>query len=571
MRIIGISSGHDAGAAIIEDGKIIVAVNEERLNRKKLYSGVPMLSIKECLRLACLNPKDIDLVAFSNIGSSGGFKFQKNYRAGKLTFMKILVDFFSYFRLMDKKFFKSIYLKILSIFRNENEVIEFLRSIDIEVPYQYIEHHSCHAANAYYTSQYNLNDKVLIVTTDGSGDGLCATISTVDKNGFILRKNETTTFHSPASSFYSNITYNLGFKPLRHEGKITGLAAYGNPEKTLPIFRKYLTVDIDKLEYRSNLGCYGRPAAKKLNRLLKKYKREDIAAGLQKRIEEVTSALIYYAAKKYNCDKVCLSGGLFANVRLNQAIIELDNIKDIYIHPHMGDGGIAAGAALFLWAKKQKKSFPHKLTNVYLGPSFTNKEIESELKKNKLDYEYFDNIEFKIAEYLKNEKVIARFNGKMEYGPRALCNRSILYQATDPTINDWLNERLHRTEFMPFAPVVLFDKAGEYFKNFDPEHSFASEFMTITYDATDKCKKLAPAVVHVDGTARPQTVRKEINPSVYNVISEYEKLTGSAIIINTSFNMHEEPIVCTPSDAIRSFQDGNLDVLVIGNYVVCNK
>lgn len=572
MKILGIASGHDAGAAVVEDGRVLTAVNEERLNRKKLYWGSPFLAIEECLRLAKIKPQEIDRIAFANLTAGGGI--QREFRAGKLTWKKKLLDFFSYSRLMDKKITQKVYLTIFGRLRDESETLEFLEKIRVKAPVEYFEHHFCHAASAYYTSPFNLEDKVLIVTTDGSGDGLCATISIVDEKGILQRQNETVFYHSPASSFYSNVTYNLGFIPLRHEGKITGLAAYGKTDKTLPIFKKFLKVNFKSLEYRSNLGCYGRPAARKLHLLFQGYKREDIAAGLQKAIEDAGSILIQKAAQKYNCDKVCLAGGLFANVRLNQVILELPEIKDVYIHPHMGDGGVAVGVALALWAKENERIgkviAPQKLNHVYLGPEFNNEEIELALEENNLDYAHLENIEEEIARLLVQGKVVARFNGKMEYGPRALGNRSILCRATDPLVNDWLNKRLQRTEFMPFAPIILFEEAVNYFQNFDPSNSFASEFMTITYQVTEKCKKEAPAIVHLDGTARPQIVRKEINPSAYKILKEYQKLTGLSVLVNTSFNMHEEPIVCTPADAIRAFRIGQLDALAIGNYIVTN-
>jgi carbamoyltransferase len=205
--------------------------------------------------------------------------------------------------------------------------------------------------------------------------------------------------------------------------------------------------------------------------------------------------------------------------------------------------------------------------NLYLGSQFSEKEIEQALKEAGLAFEKVDNIEERIAKYLSEGKVVARFAGKMEYGPRALGNRSILYQPTDPTVNDWLNKKLKRTEFMPFAPVILKEKASEYFINFN-KAPYAAEFMTITFDVTEKCKKEAPAIVHVDGTARPQVITEEINPSYYQILKKYEELTGLPILINTSFNIHEEPIVCSPYDAIRAFRMSKLDILAIGDFIV---
>lgn len=237
----------------------------------------------------------------------------------------------------------------------------------------------------------------------------------------------------------------------------------------------------------------------------------------------------------------------------------------------MGDGGQAVGSAYALWAEllldKGQKPKPVFHDSVYLGPGFSNDEIESALKAGKLKHRYVKNIEQEVAELVKKKKVVGRFNGRMEYGPRALGNRSILADPTDKTINDWLNKKLKRTEFMPFAPSMLREHAEEYFNSF-ATGEIAAKFMTVTFDCTKTCAKNAAAVTHIDNTARPQTVTKEQNPSYYKILKIYKELTGLPIFVNTSFNEHEQPIVCTPKDAIDSFRQGNIDVLAIGNYLV---
>ena len=208
-----------------------------------------------------------------------------------------------------------------------------------------------------------------------------------------------------------------------------------------------------------------------------------------------------------------------------------------------------------------------KLSDAYLGPSYTEKEIEACIGKSGLKYQHDARIEDKISTLLAKGKVVARFNGRMEYGPRALGNRSILYQTTDPSVNDWLNKKLKRTEFMPFAPVSLYEDMKNLYKNVGNNH-FTAEFMTITFDCTGKMQKSCPATVHVDNTARPQLIRKEVNESYYKILKAYKKRTGLSTIINTSYNMHEEPIVCSPEDAVRAFKMGHLDYLAIGPFLV---
>ncbi len=237
----------------------------------------------------------------------------------------------------------------------------------------------------------------------------------------------------------------------------------------------------------------------------------------------------------------------------------------------MSDVGQAFGAALRAHHNELKRAGgylrPFRLKDVYLGSSYTDAEIERALEDSALEYRRVDAIEAEIARLLADRRVVARFDGRMEYGPRALGNRSILFHAQDPKVNDWLNARLDRTEFMPFAPSVLMEDRAEYFLRTEGAE-YTAEFMTITFDCTDKMKRLCPAVVHVDGTARPQFVTEAANPRYYRIIKEYKKITGISVILNTSFNMHEEPIVCSPDDAIRSFLRGHLDYLAIGNWLV---
>jgi carbamoyltransferase len=288
---------------------------------------------------------------------------------------------------------------------------------------------------------------------------------------------------------------------------------------------------------------------------------------MQQVLEE-TLQYIQHWVDTTHCDD---AGGVFANVKLNQRVHELENVRSLFVHPGMGDEGLALGAAFAVNAALSKtvslRADSLKLTDVYFGPYFSSREIEEAIVREGLNAEYLPDIERRIAELLARGHVVARFDGRMEYGSRALGNRSILYQPTDPTVNDWLNKRLKRTEFMPFAPVTLDDFADQCYENLDGAR-YPAKFMTITFNCTDWMKQHCPAVVHVDGTARPQLVDEETNPSYARILQEYHKLTGLPCVINTSFNMHEEPIVCTPTDAVRAFNDGGLDYLAMGNYLI---
>jgi carbamoyltransferase len=249
------------------------------------------------------------------------------------------------------------------------------------------------------------------------------------------------------------------------------------------------------------------------------------------------------------------------SLKINQKISELEAVKQIYIYPAMSDMGVSHGAILSLIKEKEV------LNNVYYGPSYSNQYIEKILIKKGIKYNRYNNINNKIAEFLSKGKIVARFNGRMEYGPRALGNRSILVQATDNSINEILNKKLKRTEFMPFAPVILQEYASKCIKGLNKAR-LTSKFMNISFNATEYLKKKFPAAAHVDGSVRPQILSKEENEDLYNILSEYNRLTKNPLILNTSFNMHEEPIVMTPFDALRAFKQANLDYLAIGNFVI---
>lgn len=566
MIILGISTGHDAGAAIIIDGKMVCAINEERLNRQKMYWGFPTLAIPECLRLAKVDPKNIDSIAIAGTSST---------RAKPLEFGYESVGFFRTFvaelsntpltgLLMGTGLGTKATRKVFetSIFRGTTELENKFKEFGITAPMEFVDHHLCHAASAYYTSGWN---DCLSLTLDGSGDGYCSRVYDC-KDGKMQLINSIPAYHSPGF-YYCYVTHLLGFIALRHEGKVTGLAAFGNPEKTKEIFSRRIQYDSKKFSF-VNKGGWLQAELRVLEKLLQPYSKEDIAAGIQEYFEDIVTQYVADAVKKTGAKRIALSGGVFSNVKLNQEVWKRTSPEEIYIFPNMGDGGLAAGAAFELYFRKNQTFRPYRMNDVYLGTEFTDSEIETSLKNSGYSYKRYDDVESVIAKILAQKKIVARFNGKMEYGPRALGNRSILYHCADRSVNSWLNEQLNRTEFMPFAPVVLKEDAPDYLVNFDSDRSYAAEFMTLTYDVTPKCSDTAPAITHIDKTARPQIVTEAINPSYYNILKEFKKLTGHSILVNTSFNMHEEPIVRTPAEAILAFEQSKIHALAMGNYIV---
>ncbi len=561
MNVLGIvDSQNDCGACIVCDGEIISAINEERIVRKKMVGGFPHNSIQACLKDAGLKEKEIDLIAVGGILTPPWFtrlfrflqKAEYDIRSKKkFSFTNKLSDI-AQFRLFihvtrPDSFIGRIYQRFVpAIFRRD-----LPRKLKGK-PLAFIDHHFAHAASAYYTQD---KEEVLAVTADGCGDGLSMTINHC-KNGEIKVIHREKAVNS-YGWFYGLVTLFLGFQWHKHEGKVTGLAAYGKAENIKVKFP--FTIKGEKTIYSKKWGENG---LKYLKKELSGYKREDIAAWVQENTEKQMAQIVGHWVKKTGVLDVVLAGGLFANVKLNQRIHELPGVRSVYVFPHMGDGGLAVGAALAHTKPKRKN-----LKTPYLGPKYNDMEILKAIKDSGLKYKKFPEIEKEVAKLLSRGKVIARYDGRMEYGPRALGNRSILYQTTDKKVNDWLNKKLKRTEFMPFAPATKWEHMEEYYeKTAGAEHT--AKYMTITFNCTKKMKQQDKGVVHLDGTARPQLVRKDENKSFYNIIDEYHKITGNPSIINTSFNIHEEPIVNTPQDAIKAYKQSKLDHLAIGKYIV---
>ena len=572
MAILSFSNEHEAGAAIIKEGKIIAAINEERLTRVKNQDGFPQKSIEAVLRLANLKPHDIEYVIIPEISKARDLltTVLRHYpcnvflrpQEGKVSFLDVVRQFLMSFAVL-----LSTYWRVL---RQHPADERRLKKMFPQAKFYRVEHHVAHAASAFFTSGY---PKAIIVTSDYWGDFVTTMVAIGEgKNIRVVRR---TYYPNSLGHYYGMLTMWLGFRANRHEGKILGLAAFGNANS--PIYQEVksmLYCDGLRLVAPFMMGKLWHPKLGFLKnctmrRLVENHPREDVAAVFQRRFEEVMTELVSNAVQQFKIDKVVLAGGSFANVKLNQRILEARGVAGVFVYPNMSDGGLSQGAALHFDIGRNG-SVAHTLPNAYYGPSFTNEEIEAALRAEHLEYTYHPEIEQEIARLIAAGNVIARFNGAMELGPRALGNRSILYPATDPAVNKWLNQRLKRTEFMPFAPVTLEEYAEKCYKNFKGA-AYAAKFMVITFDCTDYMKENSPATVHVDGTARPQVINERDNPSYYKILKEYCKLTGIPTLVNTSFNMHEEPIVCTPQDAVRSFLQGHLDYLAIGPFLVKGK
>lgn len=562
---IGISEEHEAGVALVENGQLVFAINEERLTRKKLQDGWPSLSIQQTLNYIRTNYPSHKI---DGIGIASEYHISNDKSFSNKGFARSLISLFGKYApniSIGNRYVLPIFRQalIMSQYSRKRKIRELLQSIPEfkNSKIKYYDHHFCHAVSAIAFSGF---ENSLAITIDAAGDGYCAN-AYLYKNKKIQIIHKTPFFHS-IGYYYTLVMLILGFKE-GQQGKVTGLAARGNPSKTLQIFKKYIFFDKKNKIFQNKAFNY-KDNFENLKKDLQMHTREDAAAGIQSHLENCILEFISYLINKCKLEKpynMVLAGGVFANVLLNSKIAKLNGLEDLFIFPNMTDGGLTAGAAAAIEAETLKSFESNKMNTIYLGQPISDDEILSAINKYNCKYKYLENIEIHVAKLLSEDKVIARYYGKMEFGPRALGNRSILYSAKDPSVNNWLNKKLKRSEFMPFAPVVMDEISEDYFKI---NQKLPTKYMTIVCEVTEKCMKECPAVVHVDNTARPQVVSKLDNPQLWNILNEYRKITGTGVLVNTSFNMHEEPIVCSPLDAIRAFNDASLDGMAIGNYFV---
>ncbi|MFW6193271.1 MAG: carbamoyltransferase C-terminal domain-containing protein, partial [Gemmatimonadota bacterium] len=544
--------------------------NEERLVRMKQARGFPRRSVEEALRVAEIQPGELDGVALAHRDMSfrdevrpwrGWFEERRADVSVHAAFFRAAANFAD---LADrvpllKRLYYSLRWPVHA--RRRHRIRRILaEEFSIDAPVRFHHHHLSHAVAAYRASGF---ENALVVTMDGGGDEDSSHVYSV-RDGRWEHLTSVEAYDS-LGNWYAYVTALSGFKAKKHEGKITGLAAHGDP-----VHRELL----DRMVGYEDGGTVNRAkvlfdgALEKLrDELPTGWRREDLAASVQGLAEDLAKQHVSHWLERTGHTKVAVAGGIFANVRINQEVHELSGVEEIFVFPGMGDEGLSPGAA---WAlhdgREGAPPAAERLPDVYLGPSYDESEMEAALEAGGLSYTRSRRPEEAVAEKLAEGSVVARFAGRMEFGPRALGNRSILYQPTDPTAQDWLNERLDRTEFMPFAPAVLLEEADRCFEGLDGARDTA-RFMTITFDCTPWMRENCPGVVHVDGTARPQLVDRDGNPSFWKIIDAYRRRTGLPAIVNTSFNMHEEPIVCSPDDAIRAFKASELDYLSMGPFL----
>ena len=557
MNILGVAFLSDASACILRDGRLVAAVSEERLNRVKLWHGIPRHAIDAVLEMAGLTLDEVDVVATH--GAAPSEPELQSFREKEAAIRRS--DLSAECRDAQLGALESRYEheRVVLATRTPGYLGEIAA---LGRPTHVVAHHEAHAASAYYGSGW---DECLIVTADGWGEDGSSTLW-IGENGSLTRIARSYSIDS-LGYFYGSVTKSLGFVPHRHEGKVLGLAALCEAPQSYPVIRSMVDYDATARRFvgRMERGLY-RPRFENpaLQREVERYSREDVAASTQRTLEEVMCACLADLNDRHG--RIALAGGIFANVKLNQRIRELPSTEEVSVFPNMGDGGLSVGAAWLAHVATTGQR-PEPLQTMYLGPSESDAAIAQHLAASGLPYEHSAEVESRVASILAEGHEVARFCGAMEFGPRALGHRSVLASATDPGINDRLNQRLHRSEFMPFAPATLEDAVDQCYVGVAAGRDPA-RYMAMTFACTESMRREAPAAVHVDGTARPQVVSVRDAPDLHRILTSYRRLTGRSSIINTSFNMHEEPIVCSIDDALRAAVSSQLPYLAAGPFII---
>ena len=560
MNVLGIHIGHDSSAALIIDGKIFADVAEERFRRIKHYAGLPIQSIKYCLESADITINKIDVIAISGKNLSRYHKFLLNLDEESDTTVKFhgspkIAQFIT-----GEAFIKPpFYIKGFYPDWSKTTLIN-------------VEHHLAHAASAYYTS--GIAEKQLIVTIDGAGDHFSTCIWRGEENAITpLEKNPTT---GSLGWFYSNVTEALGWCHGDGEGKTMGLAPYGSTSKTRGVMDGFYPIyESGKLVKPYDFGRafmwnedgslqWHFDDAYKIKKLVDQFGPENIAAEAQRILEEQVFQIVFPWMEKENTQNLSCAGGVFLNVKLNQRIRESGKVRKHHIYPNAGDAGLAAGAALYAYFLKNPGADIPIYDNPYLGPEYGDQEILAILQSRNLKYRKTGNVVDFVAGELASGKIVAWFQGRMESGPRALGNRSILMSPLKAENKDILNSRVKfREPFRPFCPSILYEKKDDYLENAGDEL-----FMITSFNCIPSKRLAIPAVVHADFTLRPQLVKKECNPKFCELIHAFGNLTGEYVLLNSSMNIMGEPIVNHPREAIRCFFDSGIDLLVMNDFIL---
>lgn len=563
MIILGLNYYyHDSTACIVVNGKLIAVIEEERLNRDKHTTAFPVSAINRCLKIAKLNYNDIDHVAVSikPLHNSSKKLFYWAFHIRRLHTLKAFLNNEIGHGLRKQRNFWGWYKKHWISKKTGPQV-------------HFIPHHHCHAPGSFFISPYK---EAALLGIDGSGEW--ATTYLGYGIGNKIEFLGESFFPYSLGSFYAAATYFCGFKPYYDEGKTMGLAPMGNPDVYKEAIAKLVWIDANgKLHFDLSYFNFQYLSLERFSpKFYEKFgkprkpdeafeqRHMDMAAAFQEVLEDSVLDICEVLYQKTKADYLVVSGGVSLNSVMNGRIVRESKFKDIYVMPAAGDNGTAIGAAYYLYNGifKNPRNFVH--LDPYLGTSYTNEEIENVLKSAKLNYEYVEDVSEKAATLLEEGQIIGWFQGPMEIGPRALGNRSILANPSFPDMKEKINSEVKfREAFRPFAPSTILEAKNDYF-DLDVEAPFMLKVCNVLKDK----QAIIPAVTHVDGSARLQTVTRALNPRYYDLIKKLGDKTGVPVVLNTSFNIQGEPIVESPKDAIRCFFSTGLDTLIIGNYVL---
>lgn len=571
MVILGIfGPGPNPSAALLINGEIIAWAEEERFNRiKTAPNSLPIKSAQWCLNYASINLDDVDKIAY-------GWD-SPNY----------ITDTKAFFLAQKKKFsdnssYNNLQEELLINLYHPDRIKHQLQlalgpfSSSRTIPkVEFFKHHECHVASAFFSSGFSEGN---ILSIDGSGEEVSTLLCYASNNKIEVIKS----FKLPNTlgGFYATFTEFLGFRAYHDEGKVMGLASYGNYQEDLQQkLDKFISFDSETGEFEVNprlryigdhsygsrftdefVEIFGKPREDE-SALESRY--ADLAFALQYRLENIVSTLAKWLNKQTGSRNFCLAGGVAMNCVLNGRLAGKEFVDNIYIQPAASDNGVSLGAAQLLNMREGLEK-NQKMDHAYWGPEFTEVEIMKALAESKLSYKKSKNICKEVAQKIKDGKIIGWFQGRMEVGARALGNRSILANPLISDMKDKINlEVKHRENWRPFCPSM---KEEAYYKYIDA--SADSPYMIMAFPVHEKFRSIIPGVVHVDGTARPQAVNKKYNPRFWGLLDEFEKLTGHPVLINSSFNIQGEPVVCSPRDALRTFGGTGLDILVMGDYIL---
>lgn len=557
MIVLGISSlDKDSSVVIFQDNKPVFAVSEERLTRRKQESGFPFLAIDDALAYTGLSLEEIDAVAYPF------FNAQRELAVTLRGVPSMLADSFLEHR--GKHILRDVGDFLKGISSNykvhkwcDRQLSLGLSKLGLESRLQRFDHELCHAAAAAFSSGYK---QALVLVSDWYGSGASGGIYRLADGDLqpLLKYN----WPNSLGGWYACFTEQLGYVSDREEGKVLGLSAYGDPSAAFKdILSEFRLMSDGSFRHRRPVD------ASWVGDFVKSFDKSDVAAGVQAVFEVILIASLTSLVSRIGKTDLCLAGGSLANVKLNQRLSNIEGIERTFVFPNMGDGGTGYGAATLALANANVSNF-HRLTNVFLSADYPTFKVAKAIKDYQLVAFRPDNIEQEVARRLASNKIVATWTGRMEFGPRALGNRSILANPSNPLVANRLNEKLGRDPIMPFAPVTTLELAEKMNIPNLSRSLDCARFMTTTYDLPSEVSEKIPAAVHIDGSARLQVIRSDENPSLHRVISEFYRLTNVPAVLNTSFNLHNEPIVYSPDHAIKTFLSANLDSIRLGPFII---